>query len=89
MTKNNIFAIKFWIIFCLIYASITKFSFNNFGENTAILTVLGVGAIIFSFLVIIIILRIVMLFLDKNEKTQMSRILIRIEEFLEILGFRK
>ncbi len=30
-----------------------------------------------------------MLFFDKNEKTQMSRILIRIGEFLEILGFRK
>lgn len=89
MTKNNIFAIKFWIIFCLIYTSITKFSFNNFGQNTTVLTVLGVAAIIFSFLVILIILRIVMLFFDKNEKTQMSRILIRIGEFLEILGFRK
>ncbi len=52
MTKNNIFAIKFWIIFCLIYTSITKFSFNNFGQNTTVLTVLGVAAIIFSFLVI-------------------------------------
>lgn len=89
MTKNNIFAIKFWSIFILIYAIITKYTFNNFGKEMAVYTILGIGAIIFILLIFLTLLRIIMLFLDKNQNTKGSKFLIRVEESFEILTFRK
>ena len=89
MTKNNIIALKVWFLFVMALGIIVKLTFVFYGQEFAVYTILAIWVGILVLLLILFILFILNLFLGTKKNTKLNHFFSKIENWMEILSFRK